>query len=125
MLIGLVVAMLVYQAREVLALSDEEWCAAHGVSNPKAADSGGGSGGGSVVETELYDTLGLPPDANTAAIKKVRADGSLSRTPTPKRPKHTHTRTRVQPHRLTIGRPRSCTPIRTVDSPTHTKSSRR
>ena len=74
------------EVRQVLRLSDEEWCAENGVPHPKtAADAGGGGGGGGgsakVCETELYDTLGLPPHASGAAIKKAYYQKAKERHP--------------------------------------------
>ena len=58
------------EAREMLALSEEEWCRQHGIpeGGGKKADEARGSG--SVKETGLYDTLGVAPDATSGEIRK-------------------------------------------------------
>ena len=58
------------EAREVLAVSEEDWCKQHGI---KAAGERDGPSGraGQVKETELYDVLGVESDASSAAIRKA------------------------------------------------------
>ena len=58
------------EAREILALSEEEWCKQHGIGE------GGAKGdkirpGESVKESELYDVLGVPTDASAGQIRKA------------------------------------------------------
>jgi len=65
------------QAREVLGLTEEEWCEQHGLTasgqrhkEGKAAKEAR-KAGQKVKETELYDLLEVEPDATAAEIKKA------------------------------------------------------
>ena len=58
------------EARDLLALSEEEWCKQHGIGE------GGAKGekirpGEAVKDSELYDVLGVPTDASASQIRKA------------------------------------------------------
>ena len=58
------------EAREVLALSEDEYCKRNGIK--RAGDKESSSGrGGQVKETELYDVLGVESSASAAVIRKA------------------------------------------------------
>ena len=57
------------EARTVLALSEEEWCKQNGVSLSDSEGEKRKSSG--AVESELYDVLGVQPDASQGDIKKA------------------------------------------------------
>jgi hypothetical protein len=59
------------EARDILSLSEEEWCRANGVRIGGGGGEKSAGGGGKVKETELYDTLGVAPDATSADIRKA------------------------------------------------------
>ena len=60
------------EARTLLALTEEEWCLQHGIKpDGGKADGNKLAGGGKVKETELYDVLGVAPDAPASTIRKA------------------------------------------------------
>lgn len=61
------------EAREMLSQTEEEWCKANKVTLD-GRDGGEGTDGrrsGKVTETELYDVLGVQPDATEGEIRKA------------------------------------------------------
>ena len=57
------------EAREMLALSEEEWCTQNGISLAGKADAK--RKGEAVKESELYDALGVTTDASSDQIRKA------------------------------------------------------
>ena len=59
------------EARDLLAVTEEEWCTQHGVKMDGGGKGDGASSSGNVKESELYDALGVPTDASGAQIRKA------------------------------------------------------